>query len=161
MNWGSRNTHEIRIFGVWGLGCRGVGTTCATKLGGFEMSQDIVADGLNQIMNAKRVEKREVVIRRYSKVLIGLLDLMKAAGHIDFEVNVEDKSVKVSIIKLNKCRAVKPRYYVGADGIDKYLRRFLPSRNFGTLVISTNRGLVSHKYATDNKIGGSVVAYFY
>ena len=125
------------------------------------MSQDVVADGLNEIMNAKRVEKRELVIKKYSKVLINLFEMMKKVGDIDYSVDVDDRSVKVSIIKLNECRAVKPRYYVGADGIDKYLRRFLPSRNFGTLVISTNRGLVSHKYATDNKIGGSVVAYFY
>ena len=125
------------------------------------MSQDVVADGLNEIMNAKRVEKRELVIRRYSKVLVGLLDMMKAAGHIDYEVDADDRSVKVSIIKLNECRAVKPRYFVGVDGIDKYLRRFLPSRNFGTLVISTNKGLMSHKEAVANKLGGSVVAYFY
>ena len=125
------------------------------------MSQDVVADGLNEIMNAKRVEKRELVIRRYSKVLLGLLEMMKVAGHIDYEVNEEEGSVVVKLIKLNECRAVKPRYYVGVDGIDKYLRRFLPSRNFGTLVISTNKGLVSHKNAVKNKLGGSVVAYFY
>ena len=125
------------------------------------MSQDIVSDGLNEIMNAKRVEKRELVIRRYSKVLVGLLEMMKAAGHIDYSVDVEDRSVKVSIIKLNECRAVKPRYYVSAGGVDKYLRRFLPSRNFGTLVISTNKGLVSHKDALKLNVGGSVVAYFY
>ena len=125
------------------------------------MSQDVVADGLNQIMNAKRVEKREIVIKRYSKVLVNLLEMMKAAGHVDHEVNEEEGSVVVKLIKLNECRAVKPRYYVGVDGIDKYLRRFLPSRNFGTLVISTNKGLVSHKNAVKNKLGGSVVAYFY
>jgi len=125
------------------------------------MSQDFVADGLNQIMNAKRVEKREVVISRYSKVLIGLLETMKAAGHIDFEIDEENKCVRVKIMKLNECWAVKPRYYVGVDGIDKYLRRFLPSRNFGTLVISTNKGLVSHKDAVKLNLGGSVVAYFY
>ena len=125
------------------------------------MSQDIVADGLNEIMNAKRVEKREVVIKMYSKVLIGLLDLMKADGHIDYSVNEKEKTVSVKIIKLNECKAIKPRYYVGVGGIDRYLRRFLPSRNFGKLVISTNRGLVGHKYAIENKIGGSVVAYFY
>jgi len=125
------------------------------------MSQDVVADGLNQIMNAKRVEKREIVIKRYSKVLVNLLEMMKAAGHVDYEVNEEEGSVVVKLIKLNECRAVKPRYYVGVDGIDKYLRRFLPSRNFGTLVISTNKGLVSHKNAVKNKLGGSVVAYFY
>ena len=125
------------------------------------MSQDVVADGLNQIMNAKRVEKRELVIRRYSKILIGLLEMMKVAGHVDYSVDEEARSVKVSIIKLNECRAVKPRYYVGVVDIDKYLRRFLPSRNFGVLVISTNKGLVSHKDAIEYKIGGSVIAYFY
>jgi ribosomal protein S8 len=125
------------------------------------MGQDIVADGLNQIMNAKRMEKREAVIRRYSKVLIGLLGMMKERGHIDFEVDEAGKVVTVKILKLNECRAVKPRYYVGVDGIDKYLRRFLPSRNFGTLVISTNKGLMGHGDAVKENLGGSVVAYFY
>ncbi len=125
------------------------------------MSQDIVSDGLNQIMNAKRVEKREFVIRRYSKVLLNLLEMMKSLGHIEYEVNEKDKTVKIKIIKLNQCKAVKPRYYVGVDAIDKYLRRFLPSRNFGVLVISTNMGLLSHKDAVKNNVGGSVVAYFY
>ncbi len=125
------------------------------------MSQDIVSDGLNQIMNAKRVEKRELTIRLYSKVLLNLFKMMKEKGHIDYDVDEENKSVKVTIIKLNECKAVKPRYYVGVDAIDKYLRRFLPSRNIGNLVISTNMGLLSHKDAVKNNIGGSVVAYFY
>jgi ribosomal protein S8 len=125
------------------------------------MSQDIVADGLNQIMNAKRMEKRELTIQRYSKVLLGLFEMMKKKGHIDYEVDEEAKSVSVKVIKLNECRAVKPRYYVAVEGINKYLRRFLPSRNFGSLVISTNMGLLDYKEAIKNKIGGSVIAYFY
>ena len=125
------------------------------------MSQDIVADGLNQIMNAKRIEKRELVIKRCSKVLLNLFEMMKARGHIDFEVDVEAKSVRVKVLKLNECRAVKPRYYVGVADIDKYLRRFLPSRNFGTLVISTNKGMLDQKEAVKENLGGSVVAYFY
>ena len=125
------------------------------------MGQDIVSDGLNQIMNAKRVEKIELKVKRSSKVLLGLLEMMKKQGHIDFEVNEETKAVTVKIIKLNECRAVKPRYYVGHDGIEKYLRRFLPSRNFGTLVVSTNEGLMSHKDAEEKKIGGALIAYFY
>jgi small subunit ribosomal protein S8 len=125
------------------------------------MSQDIVSDGLNQIMNAKRIGKRELTIKRYSKVLLGLFDMMKANGNIEYEVDEEAKTVSVKIVKLNECRAIKPRYYVGVDSIDKYLRRFLPSRNFGKLIISTNQGLVDHKYAVKNEIGGSVIAYFY
>jgi len=125
------------------------------------MSQDIVADGLNQVMNAKRVQKQELTIKRYSKVLLNLFEMMKAKGHIDFEADVDTKTVKVSILKLNECKAIKPRYYVAVGGIDKYLRRFLPSRNFGTLVISTNKGMLSHKEAVKGNLGGSVVAYFY
>ena len=125
------------------------------------MSQDIVADGLNQIMNAKRIEKRELVIKRYSKVLLSLFEMMKVMGHIEFEVDESAKTVSVKVLKLNECRAVKPRYFVDVGGIDKYLRRFLPSRNFGTLVISTNKGMMSHLDAVKENLGGSVVAYFY
>jgi len=125
------------------------------------MSQDVVADGLNQIMNAKLVEKRELTIRRYSKVLLNLFEMMKEQGHIDFQVNEEEKSVTVEILKLNECRAVKPRYYVGVSELDKYLRRFLPSRKFGSLIISTNKGLLDHKAAVKENVGGSLVAYFY
>ena len=125
------------------------------------MSQDIVSDGLNEIMNARRVEKKSLTIRRYSKVLLNLFKIMKEKGHINYEVNEEEKTVSVEIIKLNKCKAVKPRYYVDVATIDKYLRRFLPSRNFGDLIISTNVGLLSHKEAVKNNVGGSVIAYFY
>ena len=125
------------------------------------MSQDIVADALNQIMNAKRVEKKELTINRSSKVLIKLLELMKEKGHIDFEVLNQGREVKVNIIRLNECKAVKPRYYAGVSTIDKYLRRFLPSRNFGTLVMSTNKGMLDHKEAVKLNVGGSVIAFFY
>jgi small subunit ribosomal protein S8 len=125
------------------------------------MSQDIVADGLNQIMNAKRIGKRELTITRISKVLTKLFEMMKEKGHIDFDVDAEARTVSVKILKLNECKAVKPRYYVGVANIDKYLRRFLPSRNFGTLVISTNKGMMNHSEAVKGNLGGSVVAYFY
>jgi ribosomal protein S8 len=125
------------------------------------MSQDIVSDGLNEIMNARRMEKKSLTIKHYSKVLLGLFEMMKKDEHIDYSVNEEEKTVSVDIIKLNKCKSVKPRYFVSVDTIDKYLRRFLPSRNFGSLVISTNKGLLNHKDAIKNNVGGSVIAYFY
>lgn len=125
------------------------------------MSQDIVADGLNQVMNSKRVGKTTVVIKRYSKLLLNLFEMMKAKGHIDYSVDEETRTVTVEVIKLNECKAVKPRYYASVDTIEKYMRRFLPSRNFGDLVISTNKGLMNHKDAISSNMGGSVIAYFY
>jgi ribosomal protein S8 len=123
------------------------------------MAQDIVSDALNQIMNAKRVEKNDVKIRSYSKTLLGILEIMKKKGHIDYDV--KDGVLTVKIIKLNECRAVKPRYYVGVDELDRYLRRFLPSRKFGSLVISTNKGLLDQEEVVKKNAGGSIVAYFY
>ena len=125
------------------------------------MSQDIIADGLNQIMNSKQVEKRELTLKRYSKVLLNLFDIMKEKGYIDYTLDKDQKILTVNIKKLNKCKAVKPRYYTGHEEIEKYLRRFLPSRNFGSLIISTNKGLMSHEEAISNKIGGSLIAFFY
>jgi small subunit ribosomal protein S8 len=125
------------------------------------MAQDIVADALNQIMNIKRVGKTEVVIKRSSKVLLNLLELMKNEGHIDFEVNKEKKTVTVKILKLNECRAVKPRYFVGVADLPKYMKRFLPSRNLGLLIVSTSKGLMNQHDVQENKIGGCLIAYFY
>lgn len=126
------------------------------------MSQDIIADGLNQIMNAKLVEKKEVVINRHSSLLLNLMEMMKKKGYLDYKIDDEnERSLIVQIKRLNACRAVKPRYPAGYKEIEKYLRRFLPSRNFGTLVLSTNMGLLSHQEALANKVGGSVIAYFY
>lgn len=127
------------------------------------MAQDIVSDGLNQIMNIKAVGKEGVGIKRSSKVLVGLLEMMKKKGHIDFTIegSEEKPEVVVRIIKLNVCRAIKPRYFVGVSDIDKYLRRFLPSRKFGVLVVSTNKGLMTHLEAEEQNLGGTLIAYFY
>lgn len=127
------------------------------------MAQDIVSDGLNQIMNTLAVGKTEVRIKRSSKLLVNLLEMMKKKGHIDFVVEGDEKKpeIVVKIIKLNECRAIKPRYFVSVSEIDKYLRRFLPSRKFGVLVVSTNKGLMTHLESEEQNLGGALIAYFY
>ncbi len=126
------------------------------------MAQDIISDALNNIMNVKRLEKREVRIKRISKVLVNLLEMMKKDGYIDFEIvgDVKKEAI-VQIIKLNECRAIKPRYSVGVSELDKYIRRFLPSRNFGNLIISSNEGLIKQKEVYEKNIGGCLLAYYY
>ena len=130
------------------------------------MSQDKISDALNQIMNAKTAGKKEVKINHISKPLINLFELMKKGKYINFEVfdkeeNSKKPFVNVKILKLNECKAIKPRYFVQVKDIEKYLRRFLVSRNFGFLIISTNKGLLNQDEALEKKIGGSLIAYFY
>ena len=127
-----------------------------------KMAQDIIADALNTIMNVRRLEGKEVRIKKVSKVLVNLFELMKKDGYIDFEIvgDVKKEAI-VKIIRLNECRAIKPRYSMGVKQIDRYSRRFLPSRNFGKVIVSTNKGLVDHKEAYDQNIGGCLLAYYY
>lgn len=126
------------------------------------MAQDIISDALNSIMNVKKLEKKEVRIKRVSKVLVKLLEMMKQDGHIDFEIiDGIKKEAVIKILKLNECRAVKPRYSVGVEELDKYIRRFLPSRNFGSLIVSSNAGLIKHKDVYEKNIGGCLLAYYY
>jgi ribosomal protein S8 len=123
------------------------------------MAQDLISDALNQIMNAEKTEKKEVILKRHSKFLIQVLEKMKEKKHI--ELKIEGINLIIKILNLNECKSIKPRFYVSMNEIDKYARRFLPSRNFGVMLISTSRGLLNQHEAKENKIGGSLIAYFY
>ena len=125
------------------------------------MSQDVISDVLNQIMNAKRAGKTEVVSEKHSKLLLKLLELAKAEGYIK-EFKTEDRKLIIQIgERLNKCKSIKPRYNVRIEEIDEKVRRFLPSRGFGILIISSSKGLITHVKAYEQGIGGQLLAYFY
>jgi len=126
------------------------------------MSQDVVADALNMIRNAVKARKETLDIGRISGLLIEVLKIMKQKGAIKrYKIDSKKKTVEVDIEKIFECRAIKPRFTVKKDQIEKYRRRFLPARNIGTIIISTNKGLITHEEAMEQGIGGSLIAYFY
>ncbi len=124
-----------------------------------KMSQDLTSDALNQMMNARKSGKTSLVITRYSKLIIRILEMMKQYGYVDYELS--NGKLTISLKEINECRAIKPRYTVSKSEIEKYIRRFLPARNFGFVIVSTSKGLMTHQEAQENKIGGSLIAYFY
>jgi len=123
------------------------------------MSQDIIADALNQIMNAKKARKTKVVIQKHSKLLRNILDIAKESGYLDYEI--DGTQLKVEIFKLNELRAIKPRYTVSVKNINKYVRRYLPAKNFGFVIISTNKGLMKAEQAEEQNLGGCLIAYIF
>jgi len=126
------------------------------------MSHDVVADALNMIRNANKAKKESLVINRISNLLIEVLKIMKQEGAVKkYKINGKEKSIEVTIGELSECNAIKPRFTVNKDQIERYRRRYLPSRDMGTLIISTNKGLVTHQEASEEKIGGCLIAYFY
>ena len=126
------------------------------------MSHDIVADALNMIRNAQKARKDTVKIDRISNLLIEVLKIMKQEGAIKkYKIDAKEKSLIVTIGDLADCKAIKPRFSCNTSQIEKYRRRYLPARNLGTMIISTNKGLVTHKEAQEENIGGCLLAYFY
>ena len=126
------------------------------------MSQDIVADALNMIRNAKKARKDTVKINRISNLLIEILKIMKQKGAIKkYKIDAKNKVLEVTIDHLSECKAIKPRFSCDKEQIEKYRRRYLPSRNIGTVIISTNKGLMTHVEAQEENIGGCLIAYFY
>ncbi len=123
------------------------------------MSQDTVADVLNEIMNAKKAGKKTLVVKKHSKLLRNVLDIAKKDGYINY--SVEGRELKIEIKKVNEFKAIKPRFTVSVDKINRYVRRFLPARNFGYIIISTNQGLMNHSEAEEKNIGGCLIAYIF
>jgi small subunit ribosomal protein S8 len=126
------------------------------------MSQDIIADAMNMMRNAKKAGKENVEIGRISDLLIEVLKIMKQKGAIKkYKINMKEKKLEITLGDISECKAVKPRFTVRNDQIEKYERRYLPARGIGTLIVSTNKGLMTHEEALTEKIGGCLIAYFY
>lgn len=127
-----------------------------------KMGQDIIADSLNMIRNAQKANKKVVKINKISNLLIEILKIMKHSGAIKgYKINSKEKNIEVTIENLTECRAIKPRYSVKNTQIEKYMRRYLPARGVGTIIVSTNKGLISHEEALEKNMGGCLIAYFY
>jgi len=124
------------------------------------MSQDTVADALNKIMNAQRAGKTEVVINRFSKTLTSVLAIAKLRGYVA-DYKIDGKKLTIKLGGINGCQAIKPRYTVQVPEIEKYVKRYLPAKHLGIIIISTSQGLMTHTTAIEKNIGGSLIAYFY
>ena len=126
------------------------------------MSQDIIADALNMVWNAKKAGKEIVEVKKISNLLIEILKIMKQEGAIKkYKIDVKERSIEITIGNLTECRAIKPRFTVDKNQIEKYRRRYLPARNLGVMIVSTNKGLMTHEEAYTEGTGGCLMAYFY
>lgn len=126
------------------------------------MSQDIVADALNMMLNAKKARKESVKIDRISNLLVEILKIMKQKNAIKkYKIGSKGKYIEISLGSFIQCKAIKPRFTVKKDWIEKYRRRYLPAREIGTMIVSTNEGIITHEEAMRKNLGGCLIAYFY
>ena len=126
------------------------------------MSQDIVADALNMMRNARKAGKETVKINRVSKLFTEILKIMRENGAVKkYKIDGKGQYIEVTLGDFFTCKAIKPRFTVKKGDIEKYRRRYLPARNLGKVIVSTSNGLMSHEEAQEKSEGGSLIAYFY
>ena len=129
---------------------------------------DTLANALAAITNAEMRRKSETIIWPASKLIIRVLRVMQKYGYIGEYEYVDDgrwgKIVVQLLGRINKAGAIKPRLPVSYRDLMRmphHIRRYLPSRDIGILILSTNQGVMSHREAIEKRIGGILLAYVY
>lgn len=126
---------------------------------------DTLANALITLKNHERLGKNQCEIKPASKMIGNILKILQKEGYIgEFEFIDDGKSgiYRVSLIgRINDCRAIKPRYSVAHNEFMKWEKRYLPSREFGVLIVSTPHGIVTHHEAKQLHTGGKLLAFIY
>lgn len=128
------------------------------------MRHDLISDTFYVLNNAENIGKRHCTVPA-SKLVKNVLMSIQKSGYIgSFEFVDDGKSgiFRVELIgKINKSRAIRPRFAVKNGEFDKWESRFLPAKNFGVLIVSTPKGVMSQKEAKEAGLGGRLVGFVY
>ena len=126
---------------------------------------DPLANALTALQNADLRRKRECVISPASNLIGHVLKILQQSGYIgEFEFIDDGKAgfFRVQLVgRINKCRAIKPRFPASYRDIEKFEKMVLPAYNVGLLIVSTPQGLMTHSEAKSKKVGGRLIAYVY
>jgi len=129
------------------------------------MLNDPLADALSLMRNAEIKGKGTCTVQPSSKLIGGVLNLLKEKGYIGEFERIDDGKAGLFQVKLlgniNNCGVIKPRYPVKRENLEKWESRYLPARDFGILILTTTQGIVTQAEAKKIGIGGKLLAYVY
>ncbi|MCS7386270.1 MAG: 30S ribosomal protein S8 [archaeon GB-1867-005] len=126
---------------------------------------DTLSNALATIMNNEIRGRKDCIITPASKLIANVLRVMQRYGYVgEIELIDDGRSGKIRVQllgRINKCGAIKPRFPVKYKKIEEWEKQYLPARDVGILIVSTPKGVISHKEAKQMKIGGILLAYVY
>ena len=129
------------------------------------MRQDLLNDALLALRHADLKGQETVTLEPISRLVGNVLGILREHGFVGefhYEENGKGGAYAVALNRrINSCGVVKPRLSVGVRDLERYESRFLPAQDFGLLILTTSRGVVSQTKARELGIGGKLLAYVY
>ena len=129
------------------------------------MKHDPLNDALSVINNAERSGKLSCQVQPASRLIGRVLKVMQENGYIESFEYVENNrggSFQITLLgNINRCQVIKPRWTLKISDIEDYESRYLPAQDFGVLIITTNKGVISNTEAKMQGVGGKLLAYVY
>lgn len=126
---------------------------------------DTLAIALSNLLNAERVGKESCTVHPSSKLIKSVFEIMqdnKFIGSYETITEARGGYLKVNLIGgINKCGVIKPRFSVTKAEYQKFEKRFLPAKDFGLIIISTSKGIMTLKEAKEKGLGGKLIAFIY
>jgi small subunit ribosomal protein S8 len=129
------------------------------------MQMDPLADALSNLKNNESTGNLRAVVKPASKLIGKVLKVMQDHEYIKEYKFIENDRAGIFEVKLagkiNNCGIIRPRYPVGKRDFEVYEKRFLPASDFGILVLTTPKGVMSHYEARKLGLGGRLLAFVY
>ena len=128
------------------------------------MLNDNLANTFSKVLNASKVLKSKVSVKK-TKLTLNVLDVLKKYEYVEsYEIENDGKSGIIHISlngNINKLGVIKPRFPIKSSKIEDEEKRYLPAKDFGIVIISTSKGLMTQFEVKQNKLGGKLLAYCY
>ena len=124
------------------------------------MKHDPLADVFSVIKNMEDIGRRQALVPA-TKLAHDVLTLMKEHGYIgDFPTKGSKLQVELKG-KVNNCRVIRPRFSVQKGKFIKWEKRFLPANTLGILILTTTKGVMDHRKAKQEGLGGQLIGFVY
>ncbi len=125
---------------------------------------DTLSDALISIKNASKLGREELDVRA-SNLVGRVLRVFQKYGYIEefeYQENGRGGIFKIKVAKtVNNCGAIKPRFSIKREEMEKWESRYLPAQDIGIIVISTTSGVMSNSEAKKKGTGGRALAFIY
>lgn len=126
---------------------------------------DRLEEAMVNIKNCEDAGKEGCIVKPASKLIGNILQILQKQEYIgDYEYIDNGKAgiYRVELEgKINDCKAINPRYPTKKDEYTKWEKRFLPAENFGHIIVTTPKGIMTAQKAKERNLGGRIIAYVY